>query len=90
MLEMDAYDGQWAIASIGTDGSDYIGDAAGAIVDNSTLIRAKAKNLDVSDYIKRFDSYSFFADISGSLIITGNTGTNVGDIMVYALKWILE
>ncbi len=86
LLAMKNYPGQWALASLGTDGSDFLPDAAGAIVDSYSLERAEKKELDVKDYIDRYDTYSLFKKLGESLIITGSTGTNVGDVMVYVLK----
>jgi len=86
LLAMKNYPGQWALASVGTDGSDFLPDAAGAIVDSYSLERAEKKELDVKDYIDRYDTYSLFKKLGESLIITGSTGTNVGDVMVYVLK----
>jgi hydroxypyruvate reductase/glycerate 2-kinase len=37
------------------------------------------------DYLDRFDSYSLLKAIGGSLVVTGDTGTNVGDIALYLL-----
>jgi glycerate-2-kinase len=69
------------IASLSTDGVDGPTDAAGAIVDGSTLKRAKQLGLDPEKYLKANDSYSFFLKL-GDLIFTGPTGTNVNDISV--------
>lgn len=75
------YDREWAMCAVGTDGSDFIKDVAGAMVDNQSAERAK--KLDVEDHIKRHDCYNLFRKMGSSLIMTGNTGTNVCDIMVY-------
>ncbi len=72
-----------ALGFIGTDGLDGPTDAAGAIVDGSTLKRARYKGLDANDYLNRNDAYRFFREI-GDLVITGPTGTNVSDIFVAA------
>lgn len=85
MMAMKSYPGYWVVASVGTDGSDYLPDVAGAIVDNNTLLRATSRGIDVKAYIDRFDSNTLFKKIGGSLIITGNTGTNVSDMMLYLL-----
>jgi glycerate-2-kinase len=69
------------IASIGTDGIDGMTDAAGAIVDGSTIDRGIAKGLDPFKYLENNDSYSFFKALD-DLIITGPTGTNVNDILI--------
>ena len=86
MHYMKDYPGKWVIASTGTDGSDYLPDVAGAIVDNHSLELAVKNGIDVSSYIERFDSNTLFSEMGNSLIITGSTGTNVGDIIVYILK----
>jgi glycerate 2-kinase len=83
MLAMANYPGDWLVVSIGTDGSDFIPDVAGAIVDRGSLETAKDKGLDIADYIKRCDSYTLLKSIYNSLIVTGDTGTNVGDVMLY-------
>lgn len=85
ILAMKKYSGGWAAASIGIDGSDFLPDAAGAIIDNNTLNSAKDKGIDIKKYLKKYDSNTLFKKISGSLIVTGDTGTNVGDVMVYVL-----
>ena len=86
MHYMNDYPGEWTIASAGTDGSDYLPDVAGAIVDNHSLVYARNNGIEITSYIKRFDSNILFSEMGNSLIITGNTGTNVGDIIVYIMK----
>jgi hydroxypyruvate reductase len=65
----------------GTDGIDGNSPAAGAIVDNTTIQRARAIGLDPSDFLKRSDAYSFFIAL-GDAIATGATGTNVRDLRI--------
>ena len=67
------------VAALGTDGIDGNSNAAGAIADGRTLERAKKKGLLVHDYLARNDSYHFFRAL-GDNLITGRTGTNVGDV----------
>ena len=69
------------IACFSTDGVDGPTDAAGAIIDGSTLKRARLLGLDPEKYIMNNDSYSFFLKL-GDLIYTGPTGTNVNDLSV--------
>jgi len=85
MLAMQRYPPPWVVASVGTDGSDYIEDVAGAIVDDHSLACAETAALDVKRYIDRFDSNTLFRSMGKSLIITGPTGTNVSDVLVYLL-----
>ena len=74
------------IASFSTDGIDGPTDAAGAIIDGSTLKRARQLGLDPEKYLANNDSYSFFSKL-GDLIFTGSTGTNVNDVsVIVALK----
>ena len=85
ILAMKKYHNNWAIASISTDGSDYLTDVAGAIVDNDSLALTENKKIDINLYLKKYDSNGLFKKIGKSLIRTGDTGTNVGDIIVYVL-----
>jgi len=75
----------WALASVGTDGVDGPTDAAGAIVDSTTLSRAAAAGLDPRAALASHDSYPFFERL-GDLVITGPTGTNVGDIQILVVR----
>jgi glycerate 2-kinase len=79
-------DGPAVLASAGTDGIDGPTDAAGAIVDSSTLSRAAAMGLPgIDSYLQNNDSYTFFANL-GDLIRTGPTGTNVDDLQILLLS----
>jgi len=73
-----------ALASIGTDGIDGPTDAAGALADSSTASRAAAAGLAPEAFLRENDAYHFFAAL-GDLVITGPTGTNVGDLQVVLL-----
>ncbi len=86
MLAMEQYPGQWLVASIGTDGSDYLPEVAGAMVDRNSLNIASSKGINVEAYLDRYDSNTLLGMIGESLIETGDTGTNVGDVMMYLLK----
>jgi hydroxypyruvate reductase len=68
--------------SLGTDGIDGPTDAAGAIVDETTIARSAARGLGTPErYLDDNNSYAFF-DALGDLIRTGPTDTNVADIQV--------
>jgi hydroxypyruvate reductase len=73
-----------ALASAGTDGVDGPTDAAGAIVDRTTLTRALAAGLPPDRFLSDNNAYAFFHAL-GDLIHTGPTGTNVGDLQVILL-----
>ena len=69
------------LASAGTDGLDGPTDAAGAIVDSSTLERASRAGVDWRAALADNNAYRFFEPLS-DLIVWGPSGTNVGDIHV--------
>jgi hydroxypyruvate reductase len=72
-------------ASLGTDGIDGPTDAAGGMTDTTTLERARCLGLaDCESYLQNNDSYAFLHRV-GDLVITGPTGTNVGDIQILLL-----
>lgn len=65
----------------GTDGVDGNSPAAGALIDNTTMARARSIGLNPRDFLERSDSYSFFVAL-GDVIHTGVTGTNVRDLRI--------
>jgi len=69
------------VLSAGTDGVDGNSEAAGAIVDGSTLERAGERGLDATAALAGFDSYPLFHAI-GDAIVTGPTGNNVRDLRI--------
>lgn len=74
----------FVFSSIGTDGIDGLSPACGAIADTTTCKKASELNLNINDYLKRNDSFTFFNSL-GDAIITGKTGTNVADISVLVI-----
>jgi glycerate-2-kinase len=77
-LKLNGIDGV-VVASLTTDGVDGPTDAAGAIADGKTLMRAKREGLVPEKFLAENDSYRFFSKL-GDLIFTGPTGTNVNDV----------
>ena len=73
------------LLSAGTDGTDGPTDAAGAIVDGDTVIKAAASGYVAAEYLEDNDSYNFFARTEG-LLKTGPTGTNVMDLQIMILE----
>jgi len=73
--------GEFVALSAGTDGIDGNSPAAGAIVDSTSIKRARRIGLDPADFLNRSDSYSFFVAL-GDTITTGPTGTNVRDLRI--------
>jgi hydroxypyruvate reductase len=75
-----ALDGAPRIAALAcdTDGIDGVGGHAGALVDETTLLRAREADLSASVMLRQNNSFAFF-DALGDLIVTGPTRTNVND-----------
>jgi glycerate-2-kinase len=73
----------YIFVSCGSDGTDGPTDAAGAIVDHTTLKRSQQLGIDAQRFLTNNDSYHLFSKL-GDLIKTGPTGTNVMDI-IFAL-----
>ena len=69
------------LISAGTDGSDGLTKATGAIVDVGTIRRGLAEQLDAQEYLKSANS-NYYLDKTGDLIETGATGTNVMDLVL--------
>ena len=69
------------LVTFATDGEDGPTDAAGAIVSGETWRRAKDIGLEPDTYLRRNDSYTFFAALD-DLVKTGPTGTNVNDLVL--------
>ena len=69
------------VLSAGTDGIDGNSPAAGAIVDGSSLERARARGVDPAGHLAGFNAYPFFQTL-GDSIMTGPTGNNLRDLRV--------
>jgi hydroxypyruvate reductase len=69
------------VLSAGTDGIDGNSPAAGAIINGSTLERAKARGLDSGAHLAGFNAYPFFESL-GDAITTGPTGNNLRDLRI--------
>ena len=69
--------------SLGTDGVDGPTNAAGAMVDGTTVARGHKRGLDPEKCLENNDSYTYFSAV-GDLVRTGPTGTNVNDLMFMA------
>jgi glycerate 2-kinase len=68
-------------ASFATDGVDGNSDAAGAVADGFTFMRAFEKDMNPEEFLKNNNSYEFFKRLD-DVLLTGLTGTNVMDIQV--------
>jgi hydroxypyruvate reductase len=63
----------------GTDGVDGNSPAAGALADETTVARARARGLDAWRHLDESDAYTLFNQ-TGDAVNTGPTGTNVRDV----------
>jgi glycerate-2-kinase len=79
-LKIGGLDGV-VVASLSTDGVDGPTDAAGALADGKTMLKAHELGLNARRFLVENDSYSFFNRLD-DLIFTGVTGTNVDDVSV--------
>jgi glycerate 2-kinase len=76
-----------SLLSAGTDGTDGPTDAAGALVDGTTVPKALELGMDPKMYLANNDSYTFFqkfdkATGGNAHIKIGPTGTNVMDLQI--------
>jgi glycerate 2-kinase len=69
------------ITSLATDGSDGPTDAAGGMVDGTTVTYGSKLGLSAQAALDQNDAYPYLAQV-GALLITGPTNTNVNDLMV--------
>lgn len=67
--------------SVGSDGTDGPTDAAGGLVDGTTLERLRGAGLSLDSVLQDNDAYHALKAVDG-LIFTGPTGTNVNDVAV--------
>lgn len=69
------------VLSAGTDGIDGNSIAAGAVVDGTTIVRAKELGLNPAAALQSFDAFPLFEKL-GDAVITGPTGNNVRDVRI--------
>ncbi|WP_281973992.1 glycerate kinase type-2 family protein [Ruegeria faecimaris] len=84
LAQGEAIPGNWIFLSGGTDGRDGPTPAAGAIVDVGTFDRIRDAGQNPSTLLANNDSHRALG-LSGDLLMTGATGTNVADIQVLLL-----
>lgn len=70
-----------AVLSAGSDGIDGNSPAAGAIVDPTTIARARAYNFNPEATLARFDACTLFTSL-GDTVDTGPTGNNLRDLRI--------
>jgi len=72
---------EFMLLAAGTDGRDGTSEDAGALVDGDTLRRAKECGFDARAALAAADTGRLL-EATGELVYTGDTGTNVGDIVL--------
>ena len=72
----------WVFLAAGTDGRDGPTDAAGGVVDASTIRRIRNAGVDAVAALQDNDSYRAL-EAGGASLQTGATGTNVADVVVF-------
>ena len=72
----------WQLLAMGSDGSDGATEDAGALVDQDSIHLAQQQGWDIENVLHNFDAGRLLEDI-GALITTGDTGTNVNDIVIF-------
>lgn len=85
MAKAMAGDEHMAFLSAGTDGTDGPTDAAGGLVDGSSIAQFTEASVDVDDAIRRYDSYTALGKVQARLE-TGPTDTNVTDLHLLAVE----
>ncbi len=83
-LAMPEIGRDWVFLSGGTDGRDGPTEAAGGIVDTGTLDRMRSSGGDPDALLANNDSHAALR-LSGDLLVTGATGTNVADVQILLL-----
>lgn len=73
------------LLAAGTDGSDGVSDATGAIVDAETINLGNSKNLNAEEYLIASDSNTYLSATNDAMV-TGATGTNVMDLVFAITK----
>jgi glycerate 2-kinase len=73
-----------AILAAGTDGTDGPTDAAGAVTDGQSAVRARGQGIDPAARLADNDSHAVFAAL-GDLVVTGPTRTNLLDLYLLVI-----
>jgi len=83
-IALDDTTGRVLLAA-GTDGVDGSSGGAGAVADGATAAAGRVAGADPVAFLARNDSGGFFDKVPGR-IVTGPTGTNVGDLWLVARR----
>lgn len=75
------YASPWQLLAMGSDGSDGATEDAGALVNQDSIQLSQQLGWDIEHTLASFDAGSLLEDI-GALITTGDTGSNVNDMII--------
>jgi glycerate 2-kinase len=79
---LDGFPGPAVVASLASDGVDGASDAAGGVVDDTTVARGRRLGLaPAGSFLASSDTRNYLGPL-GDLILTGPTGTNVADVVL--------
>jgi len=79
------FDSNFVLVGANLDGLEGNSDAMGALIDNFVLNQMVRKEIAPEKFLESNDSNSFFK-LLGSELITGPTGCNVNDILLFIRK----
>ncbi|MBI4118621.1 MAG: DUF4147 domain-containing protein [Parcubacteria group bacterium] len=84
-LQSQPFEGEWCVASVGTDGIDFIPESAGGIIDAHSLRLLEEKGLDpaISSFLESHKANRLLSQINSNIHVGHPTGTNVCDIMMF-------
>jgi len=83
-LKLSLVDDNSVLLPLASDGMDNC-DAAGAIVDKTTMSKLEKLGINLDDCLDRYDAYPVFKQ-SNDMVMTGTTGANVSDLMILLTK----
>lgn len=81
---LTGFDRSWCFLSGGTDGRDGPTDAAGGIVDHTTVARLADAKVNLDQILQDNNSYHALKTVDDLLMI-GSTGTNVADLQLFIM-----
>ncbi len=73
------------VIAFDTDGTDGPTDAAGGVVDSTTLKKLENLGIDVDEVLRNHDAYHALEEV-GALLKTGPTGTNVNSMVISIVR----
>ena len=73
----------WALASVATDGVDYIPQSAGGIIGSDSYAALEKSKINLTKIFKTHNSHYLLKNINANIAVLNSTGTNVGDLMLY-------